>query len=204
MLKRIKSKLKSKSGLTLTEMLITVILLMFFSSACLLGISTAISTRRDMIKAADADILASTVTQYISNELRLSINGRITEEGGKYKFEYDGGSTYANLTCGNSVIWINYEEEVEKGDPPKGCLMRSVGYVEDDKDKTKKYDINNKYSVFNKSAYSSFTLSDLEFKIDGDTIECSFVIKDSNGNTVKTAEETRFTVTPINTPPSGP
>ncbi len=189
MLKRIKSKLKSKSGLTLTEMLITVILLMFFSSACLLGISTAISTRRDMIKAADADILASTVTQYISNELRLSINGRITEEGGKYKFEYDGGSTYANLTCGNSKIKLD----------ANGHLIRSIGDLEG-----AVLTGDHEYSVLNDSAYSGFKLAELKFTKTGDTIECSFVITDSNGNTVKTAEETKFIVTPINTPPSGP
>lgn len=199
MLKKLKSKLKSKSGLTLTEMLITVILLMFFSSACLLGISTALSTRRDMIKAADADILCSTVTQYISNELRLSIKGNPIE--GKTKFAYDGGSTYANLTCGDSVIWINNEEKVEEGDPQKGCLMRSIGYVEDDENNI--YNIDHVYPVFNESAYSGFTLDDMKFEIVGDTIECSFVIKDGE-TIVKTAEETKFTVTPINpiTPPS--
>ncbi len=188
MLKRIKSKLKSKSGLTLTEMLITVILLMFFSSACLLGISTAISTRRDMIKAADADILASTVTQYISNELRLSIPKAPTFSEVEV-FEYDGGSTYANLTCGNSKIKLD----------ANGHLIRSIGDL-----KGAVLTGDHEYSVLNDSAYSGFKLAELKFTKTGDTIECSFVITDSNGNTVKTAEETRFTVTPINTPPSGP
>ncbi len=175
MLKRIKSKLKSKSGLTLTEMLITVILLMFFSSACLLGISTALSTRTSMIKAADSDILCSTVTQYISNELRLSLNGTI--EGGVFK--YDGGSTYAGLTCGNSVIKLDAD----------GRLIRSIGEVSN-------RSINSEYSVLNDSAYSGFKLSALEFNIEGDKITCSFEIKDGE-TTVKTKEQTKFTVTPI-------
>ncbi len=177
MLKRIKSKLKSKSGLTLTEMLITVILLMFFSSACLLGISTALSTRTSMIKAADSDILCSTVTQYISNELRLSLNGTI--EGGGGVFKYDGGSTYAGLTCGNSVIKLDAD----------GRLIRSIGEVSN-------RSINSEYSVLNDSAYSGFKLSKLEFNIIGDTITCSFEIKDGE-TTVKTKEQTKFTVTPI-------
>ncbi len=191
MLKKLKSKLKSKSGLTLTEMLITVILLMFFSSTCLLGISTALSTRRDMIKAADADILCSTVTQYISNELRLSIKGNPIE--GNTKFTYDGGSTYANLTCGDSDIWVNYDD----AEYPKGCLMRRIGRLEDDNNK---FTVNHIYPVFNESAYSGFTLDNLKFKIVGDTIECSFDIKDGES----TFKSTKFTVTPINpvTPPS--
>ncbi len=190
MLKKIKSKLKSKSGLTLTEMLITVILLMFFSSACLLGISTALSTRRDMIKAADADILCSTVTQYISNELRLSLKGDDSVAG---VFKYDGGSTYANLTCGDSELSLD----------ENGHLMRSIGYLEG-----AVLTVDHKYSVLNDAAYSGFTLDNLEFKIiykvnddDNDKIRCSFDIKD--GET--TVKSTEFTVTPINpvTPPSG-
>ena len=190
MLKKLKSKLKSKSGLTLTEMLITVILLMFFSSACLLGISTALSTRREMIKAADSDILSSTIMQYISNELRLSLNPDDSVAG---VFSYDGGSTYANLTCGDSEIWINYDDE----NYPKGYLMRRIGRVEDDDDSSKKYTVNHIYPVFNESAYSCFTLSDLTFEIIDGTgekkIRCSFVIKDGD-NPIKTTE---FTVTPL-------
>lgn len=190
MLKKLKSKIKSKSGLTLTEMLITVILLMFFSSACLLGISTALSTRREMIKAADSDILSSTIMQYISNELRLSLHGDDSTVG---RFKYDGGSTYANLTCGDSEIWINYDDE----NYPKGYLMRRIGRVEDDDDSSKKYTVNHIYPVFNESAYSCFTLSDLTFEIIDGTgekkIKCSFVIKDGD-NPIKTTE---FTVTPL-------
>ncbi len=193
MLKKLKSKLKSRSGLTLTEMLITVILLMFFSSACLLGISAAISTRRDMIKASDADILCSTVTQYISNELRLCLFPTNVSEEGIEKFRYSGGSTYANLPTTNTYIWIDSE----------GYIWRSIGDVS--------------FLVFNKSAYGvdspygGFTIAAPEsdefisVDYDKDIITCSFVIKDSNGNIVKTEDDTRFTVTPINpvTPPSG-
>lgn len=181
MLKKLKTKLKSKSGLTLTEMLITVILLMFFSSACLLGISTAISTRRDMIKAADADILCSTVTQYISNELRLSLNGDDSETG---VFKYDGGSTYANLTCGNSKIKLDAD----------GHLIRSIGDLEG-----AVLTGDHEYSVLNNSAYSGFKLYQLIFDIKDDgKITCSFDIKD--GET--TVKSTEFEITPINPIPA--
>lgn len=174
MLKKLKSKLKSKSGLTLTEMLITVILLMFFSSACLLGISTALSTRREMIKAADSDILCSTVTQYISNELRLSLYGDDSVTG---VFSYKGGSSYAGLTYDKSKIKLD----------SNGRLIRSFIIN----------GVDNNYPVFNDSAYSCFTLSDLTFEIIDGTgekkIKCSFVIKDGD-NPIKTTE---FTVTPL-------
>ena len=182
MLKKLKSKLKSKSGLTLTEMHITVILLMFFSSACLLGISTALSTRREMIKAADSDILSSTIMQYISNELRLSLNPDASVAG---VFSYDGGSTYANLTCGDSKIWLDDE----------GLLMRRIGNVKKDDDFNTTTTIDHEYLVFNQKAYSGFKLDKLSFTVDRDkdTITCSFVVVDDSGNEKKT----EFTVTPL-------
>lgn len=183
MLKKIKSKLKSKAGLTLTEMLITVILLAFFSSACLLGISTALNTRTAMIKAADSDILSSTVMQYISNEIRLSLNGDTTAEPGKFK--YEGGSTYAGLTAGSSEIWLNTD----------GRLMRKIGNLVGGV-----AGVQHEYSVFNDSAYSGMKLKNLTFTPEANgSITCSFIIEDSNGNTIKDVEDTRFTVTPITT-----
>lgn len=180
MLKKLKSKIKSKSGLTLTEMLITVILLMFFSSACLLGISTALSTRREMIKAADSDILSSTIMQYISNELRLSLNPDDSVPG---KFKYNGGSTDAYLTCGSSEIWVANETENDgKYKEYAGQLIRRIGTVD--------------YPVFNKKAYSVFKLDKLNFTVNRaeNTIICSFVVVDDSGNEKKT----EFTVTTMN------
>ena len=51
-------KLKSRAGLTFTEMLVTLLILTMFSSACLLGVTTALRARQDNIKANDADSLA--------------------------------------------------------------------------------------------------------------------------------------------------
>lgn len=65
-------KLKSRAGLTLTELLVTLLIMSLFSTACLIGITTAFRARQDNIKANDADILASMVTQLITDELRLS------------------------------------------------------------------------------------------------------------------------------------
>lgn len=174
MFKRIKSKLKSRAGLSLTEMLVTVVVLMFFSTACLLGITTALKARQAAIKAADADILSSTVMQYISNEMRLSLDPRTEAIAGKTednKLVYDGGSTYANLTSGMSEIWRD----------DNGHIMRKIGSWEGE--------------VLNDSAYSGLTLDKLHFEKSGNQLSCSFDIIDAEGNIIKSTD---FSVTPIN------
>lgn len=185
MFKRIKTKLKSCAGLTLTEMLVTVLVLMFFSTACLLGITTALKARQAAIKASDADILSSTIMQYISNEMRLSING--TVKGGGELFEYDGGSTYAYRTAGLSHLRLGVD------DGTKGRLMRKIGD-------------NPEFKVFNDTAYSGLKLDKLTFEdLGGNRLKCYFTILDDEGNEVKKPSETEFTVTLLNPPdPTSP
>lgn len=189
MFKRIKAKLKSRAGLTLTEMLVTVLVLMFFSTACLLGITTALKARQAAIKASDADILSSTIMQYISNEMRLSI-GAVPDGGGKI-LKYDGGSTYAGLTAGSSKIWFE-----------NGRLKRRIG-----EDADPELDKKHEFFVFNDSAYSGLKVEDLSFvkttkEVDGKdvvTLECSYEVRDAEDSTLK---KIQFTVTPLNQPTS--
>lgn len=182
MFKRIKTKLKSRAGLTLTEMLVTVLVLMFFSTACLLGITTALKARQAAIKASDADILSSTIMQYISNEMRLSI-GAVPDGGGKI-LKYDGGSTYANRPAGDSELWLE-----------DGQLKRRIGR---DKVLDSPEDKKHVFFVFNESAYSGLKLDRLEFVKDSDgRLTCSFDIYDLEDDTAP-LKSTSFTVTPLN------
>lgn len=187
MLKKIKDKLKSRAGLTLTEMLVTVAVLAFFSMACAIGITTALSARRDAIKISDADTLSSTIMQYISNEMRLALmqSGRTTflEGADDEKFVYDGGSSVAGLTTGGSELYLNDD----------GRLMRKIGATE--------------YEVLNESAYNTLKLDDLKFFVDGSKLGCRFKVVDAEGHTVKytknadgtgDTEYIEFWVTPIN------
>ena len=71
-MKKIFKRIKNRAGLTLTEMLVTVLILTIFSSAVLTGMTTALSVRRDNIMANDAEIIASMTVTYITNELRTA------------------------------------------------------------------------------------------------------------------------------------
>lgn len=73
-MKKVIKKLTSHGGLTLTEMLVTMLILTMFSSAALIGITTAFTARRESIKYNDAEVLASLLTNFITNELRTATN----------------------------------------------------------------------------------------------------------------------------------
>lgn len=108
-MKKMLKKIKNRAGLTLTEMLVTVAILSLFSAACLTGMTTALSVRRDNIMANDAEILASMVTNYITNELRTASNidfgtgGQVTYQSNESGFK----SVTLMLDDGRLVMKIN-------------------------------------------------------------------------------------------------
>lgn len=190
MFQKIKSKLKSRAGLSLTEMIITVLVLALFSSACLVGITTALKARQEAIKAADADILCSTITQYISQQMRLSLKNPDVSD--PKKFIYEGGASEVEKTAGKSELFLNDDDEPEYEAKDKGYLVRVLGEKVEPDGTLKK----NVYKVFNDSAYSGLTLKDLKFDdCEKPKLRCTFDIVDADGNTVKSAD---FTVTQIN------
>lgn len=105
-------KLKSRAGLTLTELMVTMLLLTMFSSACLIGITSAFASRRDHIRIADADILKSTVTEVITQELRLCLKP-VAEDSGK-KISYRGGLSINGSSYDNSSLTLNDDGRLEK------------------------------------------------------------------------------------------
>lgn len=77
-------KLKSQSGLTITELMVTLLIFSMISSAVLVGISTSFAVRRDSILVSDAEILKSTVSQILKQELRFSSEQHYPNDGGKF------------------------------------------------------------------------------------------------------------------------
>ena len=101
-MKKMLKKIKNRAGLTLTEMLVTVAILSLFSAACLTGMTTALSVRRDNIMANDAEILASMVTNYITNELRTASN---------IDFRTDGQVTYQSNESGFKSVTLKLNND---------------------------------------------------------------------------------------------
>lgn len=169
-------KLKSRAGLTLTEMLVTLLILTMFSSACLVGITTAFRARQDNIKANDADILASMVTQLITDELRFSEDAVASGDSITYRSHASG---YNNVTLG-------LKDEGEVGKRLCMTVNATAGGIEQ--------------MMLNDAAYSTFPLclKKLEFKQEGDSIKVTFEVWDGPSDDDRRITQEEFYVKPLN------
>lgn len=188
-------KLKNTAGLTLVELMVTLLLLSLFSSACLVGINAAFASRRDHIRIGDADILKATLTEAISQELRMctKIEGETTDSP---TIKYEGGLTVDGELQKKAMLSVGDDSEAYKGVPdPEGRLIKTIrDVVVDDNPK----DV--PYKILNDSAYGEdglFMIKDLKFTADKDAqkISVEFRIVDGNDVEYATAE---FDVYPLN------
>ena len=175
-------KLKSRAGLTLTEMLVTMLILSMFSMACLIGVTTAFRARQDNIKANFADVLSSTVTQLITDELRMSEFETMPTDGDDITY-ISHASGY-----GKARMYLNTD----------GYLYMDVGNA------------GTSQPMLSNAMYMDTTQSDPRFKLKLD--ELNFSVDSANGNitvTFKVLDENNavladktgdngFTVKPLN------
>lgn len=172
-------KLKSRAGLTLTELMVTMLLLTMFSMACLVGITSAFSARRDYIRISDADILKDTIIEVLTQELRLSINPEIKDDG--KTISYKGGVGVFK----DGIIYSSFDAKLTLSDD--GKLKKVFG-------KDEEYS----YHVLNNSAYGengAFKIADLKFEDSDKGIKVSFRIVDRDDVELTKAD---FVVVPIN------
>ena len=80
-MKRLKCKLASRRGVTLSEMLVTVAILGLVTLAVSVGISSALRVYNQSVTLSDAQTLTSTLTQAIMDELRYARDIKTNEEG---------------------------------------------------------------------------------------------------------------------------
>ena len=78
-------KLRNQNGLTLTEMLCTVIIVLLFSSLVAVGANAAVRSFRISMADSQAQELCSTLTTAISDKLRYCGSVEESEEGGVSK-----------------------------------------------------------------------------------------------------------------------
>ena len=179
-------KLKSRAGLTLTELMITLAILTMFSSACLVGIAAAIRTRNENIKVGNADILASMVSGLITEELSLSSNLK-SPDGPSIKYtsvEGERGDAEMSLSS-NGHLMITYGTNASATPKP---MLSEAAYGSVSK------------NIIGTSSVIELRIDDLQFKITNGADGCkivnvSFKILDSDSNVIK---EDSFLVRPLN------
>lgn len=201
-------KLKNTAGLTLVELMVTLLLLSLFSSACLVGINAAFASRRDHIRIGDADILKATLTEAISQELRMCTE--VVSDGDS--ITYYGGLTVdgdlqkkARLSVGDSSV-----SEYDSVPDPDGRLIKTI-YIKkvSETDGSLIKEEASPYKILNDPAYGEkgqFIIKKLNFSADDVThsIHVTFYITindgdDNDDNDVRYAEAD-FYVYPLNNP----
>lgn len=84
---KVKKKLSSRSGFTLTELLLAVAIMGILFSAIVAGVSSAAHIYRRSVALSDSQTLSSTLSNAVANELRYARNIRVTD--GKVSFDSD-------------------------------------------------------------------------------------------------------------------
>lgn len=93
-------KLKNKKGLTLVEMLCTVAIMVLVSMIMVLGVQLGMRSYAKSVSYSEAQVLCSTLTTTISDELRYSGSLQIAKDGtleGFFSQQY-GESAYTGFT----------------------------------------------------------------------------------------------------------
>lgn len=77
-------KLKNRAGMTVTELLVTVLLVVLLSGAILAGTNTALKTYRQSVSLSRAQTTLSTLMEAVGDELRLA--GKVQVVDGTVSF----------------------------------------------------------------------------------------------------------------------
>lgn len=89
-------KLRCKKGFTLSELLVTVVMLAILTLAVAVGISSSIRVYHQSVTISEAGILSSTLCQAISDELHYA--KEIDASGGTVKFLSDNYGRKTSIT----------------------------------------------------------------------------------------------------------
>lgn len=162
-------KLRGSRGVTLTETLCTVLIVLLISAMLAVGVRFAVRTYRESMELSETELLCSTLTAAISDKLRYSGEvGNIFIQG---VGTTDSGGSFAISDDGEVVIQTTDSKEFRllgSASYPQGLRVRTTGTGE-----------------------TGF----IEYRAETGIFTVSFAIADAQGNILK---ETRFDVKRIN------
>lgn len=164
---------KKKKGFTLVEMLATLIIVVLFTMMLTTFIDLTVEHFNNSVKNADAQTLASTLTNAVEDELRYATDITVDEEG-NYKYFSTSLGLGKNCVIKNVVKNINGEN-------------RNILVV--DNDRMSEYPLINHGSyVYDLNAYITATYTN-------DIFNVSISIKDRNEKEICKSD---FAVVPLN------
>ena len=117
-------KLRGRRGVTLTETLCTVLIVLLISAMLAVGVRFAVRTYRESMELSETELLCSTLTAAISDKLRYS--GEVGQNmfiQGVGTTDSSGGGSFAISDDGEVVIQTTDSEEFY----PQGLRVRTTG-----------------------------------------------------------------------------
>ena len=120
-------KLRGSRGVTLTETLCTVLIVLLISAMLAVGVRFAVRTYRESMELSETELLCSTLTAAISDKLRDSgdVNGGFCAGVGAA----DGGGAF-HIEDGEVIIETIDKEKVKllgSASYPQGLRVRTIG-----------------------------------------------------------------------------
>lgn len=123
-------KLRGSRGVTLTETLCTVLIVLLISAMLAVGVRFAVRTYRESMELSETELLCSTLTAAISDKLRYS--GEVGQMfiQGVGKTDSGGGGSFAISDDGEVVIRTTDSKEIRllgSASYPQGLRVRTTG-----------------------------------------------------------------------------
>ncbi len=171
-------KRRARGGFSLAEMLVTLVILALLTSAAGMGVTQALYQRSESIALADAQTVAATAAQVITDELRYGQIGAVEGDGA--------------IVLSSGV----YKMPIAMGLDSQGRLITQGVTTDASGDAVR----GKTYALLGEEAYCNLELSDLTFTVnkDGESVDSV----DVSLSVVKAGETERlwtleFTVAPI-------
>ena len=117
MLKRIKARLKNRSGFTLAELLITLIILLLAATIVTTGVPAAANALRKTVDASNAQLLLSTTMTRLRGELSAATVDK--DKTGEQKITYTNA---AGIPC---VLYCGEYEDKTTHEKTEGILLKA-------------------------------------------------------------------------------
>ncbi len=121
-------KWKDKSGFTLTELLLTVLILLMVSSVVAAGVPAAVNAYQKVLDASNAQVLLSTTVSSLERELSFARNVD-TAEKMSYTSDYGKGIALENSDSGITRVWASGGDEKPQLPPVVNAAMAPDGLV---------------------------------------------------------------------------
>jgi competence protein ComGC len=124
----LRKKLKNCHGVTLVEMLATVVVLVLLGMMLQTGLNLAVHSYHKMMATSEIEVLASTISSVMADELRYAKDVRLDDEGQLYSYTSANYGTKTIMTKNDEGQLISSSVPVGGTDTSTGRMLATGAY----------------------------------------------------------------------------